>query len=141
MIVDARRPAEEQNPVSVPPLEGEGATMMFWSWSDKDVIAGNLVNPSGAFDGIATYDLASRRYEIHTSRGNYPIWLSDGQRMIFQDGPSISILDVRTGETRKVSTMGPYEVTGASLSLPRDESAIYYSLDIEEADVWLLEME
>jgi len=99
-----------------------------------------MVGASAGFDGIGTFDLKSEHLEVFTKKGTYPIWLRDGRRLVYGDGPSLMLLDTTSGETQPIASFGTDAVAASSISLPRDESSIYFSLNLVEADAWLLEM-
>jgi len=140
LIFDADKPYGEQTPEQIPPVaEGDGF-LGYWSWSNRDVLAGLLVSPSAGFDGIGTYDMKSGSHRIFTKTGGTPFWLSDGRRLIYGDGPSLMLLDTATGRAKEIASFGADTLSASSLSLPRDDSAIYYSLNIVEADAWLMEL-
>ena len=140
LIFDPRRPWKEQTPEELPPPEGDKRLVGFWSWSSKNVLAGFFLSTSGGYDGIVTYDVGQRRYDTFTDKGMGPVWLHDGRRLLFADGHAIRLLDTSTRQTLQVATFAPENVNSFSLSLPRDDSAIYYSLGLEDADVWLLDL-
>jgi WD40-like Beta Propeller Repeat len=119
----------------------------FWpmSWaSDGSRLAGLLVRANGLTDGVAQFELATRRYtrivERAPSTWLIPVWLRDGRRLLLRDRGGISLIDSRTGSTRRLLDVSGYYV-GYSLDATRDDRWITYTETATDGDIWLLKLE
>jgi hypothetical protein len=90
---------------------------------------------------IVTYEMATKAYTVvpGTTRvlsAPEMEWLPDSRRLlVMQDGRTLVVVDVATGDTRTVFSSAPDVLRGFTLSLPRRELSI--SRGPEEADVWI----
>jgi Tol biopolymer transport system component len=119
----------------------------FWpmTWTaDGSRLAGLLVRANGLTDGIAQFDLASRRYtrilEKPPSSWLIPVWLADGRRLLVRDRRGISLVDAATGRTRPLVSVFGYYV-GYSLDVTRDNRWITYTETATDGDIWLMTLE
>src|SRR5204863_5273002 len=73
--------SEESSPSPEPLARPEAGDPPFvpWSWSpDGTTIVGSM-------KGIVLYEIGPRRYRRLTGFGVKPVWLPDGQRLLFTD--------------------------------------------------------
>ena len=135
LLFDPNVPWGEQEPEEV--LRDDSPENFFpWSWSpDGEWLAGDLVQESGAFEGITIYSTTSRAIETITDFGSGPAFLSDSRRLLFTDTEGRLYLVDRETKT-------PVLIPGApALDLvqvgPHDLT-LFYTHRTEEADIWLL---
>ncbi len=134
-LIDAAQPTDPPPlvKVDVPGLE---FTPNDWSRDGR-----RLVGQTGsARPGIVVYDLPAGRFRKVADIGEWPVWLPDGQRVLFVSrGREFHVLDTRTGEDRLV-----FQVSRDTLGPPRltlDGRAAFFSRRVTEADVWLADLE
>ncbi|KAB2961306.1 MAG: protein kinase [Thermoanaerobaculia bacterium] len=137
LLMDARLPWAAQAPkrhAAPPPL----GLFVPNSWSpDGRRIAGQY---GFATPGIVLFSIADGRFERVTEIGEWPVWLPDGERILFVSrGREFHVLDTRTRESRRVfsvarDTLGPPRLT-------RDGRFAYFSRRVTEADLWLANLE
>jgi eukaryotic-like serine/threonine-protein kinase len=90
--------------------------------------------------GVGYYDLATDRHVPLTDFGQWPVWLPDGQRLLFvTGGREFHVVDSRTGEVRRVhatrrDVLGPPRITA-------DGREAVYSRRVTEGDIWLVSLE
>ncbi len=135
-IFDADRPWKEQTPELLPPALGDpGARFLVNSWSpDGTRLVGQV---GGTATGLLMYTLATRTYEQIATFGEWPVFLSDGRRVLFvAGGKDYYVLDTRTKKTEKIYS-GGRDVLGPP-RLTRDGAAMYYSRRVTESDIWLV---
>ena len=134
LLIDAERP--DGRPVRVT-VDVPGLKFSPNSWSPD---GRRLVGQNGlARLGIVTYDLQSRRFAKLSEIGEWPVWLPDGQRVLYVSrGREFHVLDTRTRRDRIVfkvtrDTLGPPRLT-------RDGRAAFFSRRVTEADLWLADL-
>ncbi len=101
---------------------------------DGKTFAGSTGQLLGGPPGLWLYSLETKRYEYLLDRGYYPQWLPDGKRLLFVDGPGVSVIDVATKQVRPVNIgrrLFAFEIA------PDGRSLILYELS-QEADIWLM---
>ncbi len=101
---------------------------------DGKTFAGSTGQLLGGPPSLWLYSLETKRYEYLLDRGYYPQWLPDGKRLLFVDGPGVSVIDVATKQVRPVNIgrrLFAFEIA------PDGRSLILYELS-QEADIWLM---
>ncbi|HWQ31686.1 MAG TPA: protein kinase [Blastocatellia bacterium] len=132
LIAEVGQPWLQQSLQSLP-AAGFPAGLMFWSWSaDGRKLAGHR-------DGIYSYSFETHRYERLTEFGEYPLWLNDNRRLLFNSQDKLFLLDSRTGKTREILSVAPNHFQ--SLGLSRDGRVLCFSLKTTDADIWLASLE
>jgi Tol biopolymer transport system component len=138
LIFDPNRPWRDQTPAVLPRFPSTAGPFVPNSWSpDGQKLAGQI---SLTPQGIATYSLRSRTYDLLTDFGEFPVWLPDSRRLLFvAGGRDFFILDTDTRQSRKVYTatrgvLGPPRLT-------RDGRSAYFTRRMTESDIWLLKIE
>jgi Tol biopolymer transport system component len=134
-IFDAAVPAGAQEPVVLPEPPPSIARFVVMSWSpDGATLAGQNDNPGR---GIVTYSFMTGEYEHLTDFGEWPVWLSDNQRILFvADGSAYFTVDLDTGETREI-----FSSASDVLGPPRKSATgneVFFTRRRTGADVWLL---
>jgi hypothetical protein len=87
---------------------------------------------------IAMFSLGSKEYEILPVEGAYPIWLSDGRRVLFHNEGKLLVLDVETGRIKEI-------LAGVGLdhgfALSHDDRTIWFGITRREADIWMVTLD
>jgi Tol biopolymer transport system component len=137
-VFETNRPWKSQSPEILPAPPSTDGVFMPNSWSpDNQRIAGQI---GRATEGIATYSLRSRSFEVLTDFGEWPVWLPDSRRILFvAAGTDFFVIDTVTKRHRTVYT-GTGEVLGP-LRLTGDGRAAYFTRRITASDIWLLKVE
>ncbi|MDQ6892582.1 MAG: protein kinase [Acidobacteriota bacterium] len=141
--IDARPAVSPRSVRTMPDMEGPEK---FWplSWSrDGRLIAGIAVHPDGGIRAVATYTVASGRFEkfdVGSGRAwRTPVFLADGRRLLVRDSHGISILDIATKRSHPLFPVGGYAV-GESVGITRDNRWITYTETATEGDVWVADL-
>ena len=131
--------AATQRPQYLPPPPMGRFLVTSWS-RDGGRLAGEVGSARGVGEGVAIYSFATRTYERLTDFGEWPVWLPDGQRILFvARRNAYYVVDARTREVRKVWSVERDVLGPPRLSL--DGRWIYFSRRTTEADVWMLTLE
>jgi Tol biopolymer transport system component len=130
-------------PEPLPPFPEPDHWFQVTSWSpDGRSLAGEgprLASSGGG--GVVLYSFDTRRYERLADRGLKPIWLRDGQQLLFSPDPEhLAILDARTRKTRTVFTV-PRGSQIADFTVFKDDRWICVIRSNDEGDVWLARLE
>jgi Tol biopolymer transport system component len=132
-------PWKEQSPETLPrPPEGH---FFLSSWSlDGGRIAGSVYFDDSRASRIAVFSLASQEYEVFPVEGVNPRWLSDGRRMLFADGEKLLLLDVETGQVKKIVERAGLDAQ-AIHAVSGDDRMIYFGIRRSEADIWMVTLD
>jgi len=134
-VADAAKPWSEQNlevlPVPTPP----GGSFNPDSWSHEGRLAMFQNRSDGVSAGVFVYDISSRRLEEIFSFGQFPRWLEDGRRLVFEDRGKLCLADSESKRLRELLAIPPNEIQWPTLS--GDNRLIAFRLVVTEADVWL----
>ena len=103
-------------------------------------MAGRLTRADGTFGGVWVYSFPSQKFEQLTKSGGWPVWLKDGQRLLFHHQDKIHLIDVRSKKVHEVLSVTPQQVFEV-ISLSGDNRTIYFPIHATEADVWLANLE
>jgi len=140
-IFDLRQTWSPQAAVALPKFGPSGTWFEAWSWShDGERIAGTRLSTSGLLSGIVVYDLRTHKYDQLTDFGNSPVWLKDNRRVLFYREDKLYLVDSVTRKTQLVLSVAPYHITW-TISVAPDDGTIYFSLVMDEADIWLAKLE
>jgi Tol biopolymer transport system component len=91
-------------------------------------------------NGVAIYSLESGVFEQLTEFGWAPVWLADSRRLLFPYQDRIYIVDSSSGKVGVVASIGTYTIRPYGLSVSGDNRWIYYAVDMNEADIWLMQL-
>ena len=133
--IDLTLPLEEQAPAAFPDYEDQRVHFVAWDWSpDGDKLAGTF---SGDPMKAGYYSLSQQTYVPLTDTSYYPMWLPDGRRMIFAFQSVISAIDTQTKKITEITRVRDGAMTGLGVSA--DGGLLYYVVNEEESDIWMLE--
>jgi dipeptidyl aminopeptidase/acylaminoacyl peptidase len=126
--------------------EAESFALSAWSPDGKWLCGGVIGRRSSAstvtgVSGTAVYSFETRRFEKLTNFGGAPIWLSDSRRLLFPHGQGIYLVDRASRKVRQITLENPYPIFPAGFRVSKDDRTIYYAVDINEADIWLMTLQ
>ena len=91
--------------------------------------------------GIALLDADTRQIEPLAHIGGFPVWLPDGQRLLVGTGDRLEVLDLASGQAHTILELAPRTLTlPPPITLSPDRSRLYLSMDLSDADLWLVEL-
>ena len=130
-LFDPTRPWKEQKAdVVAPPPDG----FRPYSWSpDGRQILG--IAESVSAPGIMVYSVETRKFARLTTSGTYPHWLSDNRRFVYGDGNRLMLMDAQSKRMREIYSL-PRGIV-RTLTLSKDDRAIYYVANITAGDIWI----
>jgi Tol biopolymer transport system component/predicted Ser/Thr protein kinase len=112
------------------------------SWSADGKWLGGVLfkNQSSATNpnGNAIFSLETKRFEKLTDFGWAPVWLGDSRRLLFPYRDKIYLVDMGSKKVREIFSVDPYTIYSYSLRVSVDDRVIYYALEMNEADIWLM---
>jgi Tol biopolymer transport system component/predicted Ser/Thr protein kinase len=135
-IFDPNRPWKDQTPDKLPPMEGS-YRFGVQDWSpDGKWLAGYLATEAGHLAGIGLFNLETQTYRRLIDFGEWPYWLADSRRLLFDRDGKIFLMDI---ESKRYHDLFPNSaVLGSQARSSKDDSTIYLTLSTAEADIWLL---
>jgi len=135
VLFDSNRPFAQQTPEVLPPFAAASEGFVAIAWSpDGQTLAGQLDLNGRA---IMLYEFGTKTYSRLTSFGEWPAWLPDSRRLVFNDGgKNFWLLDTVSRETRRIYS-GGRDVLGPP-RLTRDGHAMFFTRRTTESDIWLL---
>jgi Tol biopolymer transport system component len=133
LSVEVEIPWEQQTPIVLAP-GGDPADYMFaWSWTQE----GDLL--AGWNDGIVVYDTSAQSREHLTDFGTRPVWIDEGNRLLFFDEDAVYLLDRSTKRTTEILKTAPHRIQ--SFGISSDLRSLYLSVTQAEADIWIAELQ
>jgi hypothetical protein len=117
--------------VTLPPPPDPATAFWAWSWSTDDKIAGW----AGLPNAVWVYAPKTGQY-TRIAPGNWPVWMNDQRRLVYQDGGRLMLADTETAQTREVFAL-PGEVV-AHPRLSQDNRFLYFTHATTGADIWLM---
>jgi dipeptidyl aminopeptidase/acylaminoacyl peptidase len=136
-IIEAHVPQEAGAVVDLPapPAPFTHFTPNAWS-PDGTRIAGQngFTTP-----GFSIYSTETHTYSRAVEFGEWPVWLPDGQRVLFvSGGHEFNLFDTRTRATTRVYSV-KRDILGAP-RLTRDGRQMYFSRRVTDADIWVAKL-
>jgi len=139
-IIEVGKSWQEQTPVMLPPMAGPGSRLGVYSWSPDGqklaLLLGPGINPNSS-RGIVVYSFDTHQYDQVTDFGDWPAWLNDSRRLLFQLNSEIYLVDTQSKKTEKLLSVAP-NLVGNGFALPRNNRLIYFSIVSAEADIWMM---
>jgi Tol biopolymer transport system component len=132
-VFDPSRPWKGQRIEELPVMDPIAPPFQVNSWSPDGARLTGSHGPSA--QGIVLYDFRTRKFELLTDFGEWPVWLPDSRRILFGDGgKAFHVIDSRTKEVRKIfsadaDVIGPPRISRNGLAC--------YSRRVTETDIWL----
>jgi Tol biopolymer transport system component len=122
----------------LPRFERDALFATPWSWSpDGRWLAMNYAH------GVVLHELDTGIFDVLTSSGEWPVFLPDGQRLLFHDKGGLHVVDRTTRRRHEVVRLarGPGD-EGAlpwagRFALSPDARFVYYTHVEVEADIWV----
>ena len=114
-------------------MGNEEAVFRGHAWSpDGELIAGSV----GARVAVYSFETGrSREFD----QGAVPIWLGDNRHLLFRGGARLGLLDITTGDETELLDVAPNSL--GALAFDRDNGWIYFVLQEQENDIYLLTRE
>jgi Tol biopolymer transport system component len=140
VVIDPRLDPKAQKPAEAPGFVSPNVDFNPWSWSpDGTELAGTACGPPTYHGALVVYSFATRTFSrVHESlTAVSPIFLSDGRRLLFQDGSKIMLLDRTTHATRELLSVAP-DTMDLRWSIARDERTIYFVRQVQQSDIWVM---
>jgi Tol biopolymer transport system component len=138
VVLDARKPWNQQTPEPVPFSLSGGVAFAPNSWSaDGRKLALTAFGPD-PFAGTYIYDFESRQVGKVSGLAEANLgarWLSDNRRLLVGYQGRLYLIDSVSGKIHDVLSVLPDDILGYSLS--RDDRLIVYGLRSNKADIWL----
>jgi serine/threonine protein kinase/WD40 repeat protein len=139
-VFDPTRPWNQQTPQVLPTPEASLSPFVAMTWSpDGERLVGQTGYKDRTAAGFVMYSFKTNKYERLTDYGEWPVWLSDGRRLLcVSKGQEFIIIDT---QSRKVKKIFPATLTRNSLGpprLPHDQSYIYFSRRVTESGISLV---
>jgi len=89
--------------------------------------------------GFSIYSMETHTYTRAVESGEWPVWLPDGQRILFvSGGHEFNLFDTRTRAPTRVYSVNR-DILGAP-RLPRDGRQMYFSRRVTDADIWVAKL-
>lgn len=137
-LIDLQKEWNEQKPVELPPTPNN-ATFLIWDWSpDGNYLIGTFMSRKKEEKGIGYYSFKTQTYQKISDVAEIPMWLSDSRRISYAYENKAYILDILTLKKKEIQLPQPEGISTFSVS--RDNKLVYYTVDANEADIWLLDI-
>jgi serine/threonine protein kinase/Tol biopolymer transport system component len=133
-VIDLTVPPDQRVPVPLPAAPGGPFFARSWS-PDSSALAGVVESR-----GIVLFSFATRRYDELGIVGFDPVWMPDGQRLLFLRDGRIFSFDLRTRTEREVLSPAAGSSCG-SLDLAADGRTLYVARTIREGDIGMATMQ
>jgi Tol biopolymer transport system component len=136
VIIEAGKSWKEQSPQVLPEFEPASRFSVF-SWSPDGRRLVGVQHGPARFQGVLTYSFGTQQFEKLTEFGRDPVWLADSRRIVFHDWQEkIYLVDSQSKVAKVLLSVAPNSL-GRGVSVSADNRTIYFSLEQEEADIWL----
>jgi len=143
-IFDPDKPWDQPGNVTMLPSPDRDTQFIPWSWSPTgDRLAGGdrLIgqDPKRDLPGIVILTLATGKYARVTRDGRTPVWLPDGQRLLYAVDNKVMLIDLRTGRSRQVLDVGVARLemaAGGGFSVSPATGRLYVAPVVREGDIW-----
>jgi hypothetical protein len=96
-------------------------------------------DPKRDLPGIVILALATGKYTRITRDGKTPVWLPDGQRLLYAVNNRVMLVDLRTSRSRKVLNVGVARLemaAGGGFSVSPATGRLYVAPVVREGDIW-----
>jgi Tol biopolymer transport system component len=142
-LIDMRSNARPR-PARVIPPPDPGSQVWPFGWTpDGKRLVTAVLGPDGTIPDLAVYSLETGRYErldfVRNAYWEFPLWLSDGRRLVVRTPHGIYLIDSVTKKARMIVSVGGYS-SGECVGITPDDRWITYDETGTEGDIWLAEM-
>lgn len=140
VIIDLDKTWNEQTPQPVVnPKDFSGYfAVRDWSKDGRSLLVSSFEKDDDE-NGIGVYSLTANTYEKITDGGEYPLWLNDNRRFIFNKNDKIYLGDSVKKNITELYSPPSYQIQQPSISA--DNKLIAYRYLQIDAEVWLLNAE
>jgi Tol biopolymer transport system component len=140
------RPWDEAGNVTVLPRPSPETRFIPWSWSpsgDRLAGFGGPLDGSGADRpaGVLIFTPATGQYTRVTQDGTAPtpVWLPDGQRLLYAVSNTLRLVDLRTLRSHEVLNVGSARLemaAGGGFSVSATTGRVYVAPVVRDGDIW-----
>lgn len=137
-LIDLSQPIDRRIVGTLPAAGSREEAFVPSSWSPDGLrVAGSVQRPDELpLPGLYLYSFATRTYERLIDHGALPVWVSDGERLLFIDAGRVGALDLRTRKSWEVLGQPPHaSFTGVALSA--DSRSLYAVRSSDEGEIWM----
>jgi eukaryotic-like serine/threonine-protein kinase len=138
-ILDGNRSFSEQQVVPLPPPSpGRWFVPVRWSPDGRELVGGHG-SPTRTDDTAMAYDPSTGRYRVLWPNAS-PVPLRDPRRLLVVDQHGrLLLVEPATGRSTELLAIENARINSL-FAVSRDEQWIYFAVQREDADVWLLEL-
>jgi len=138
-IFEVDRPWREQKVRVLPRLVDADQLYEINAWApDGKRVAGQLHRADRTHGGIGVHTLGTTSVDWVVDFGEFPVWLSDGRRLLFVGQDKLFLVDTATKRVKELLSVP--NVSIGQFALAPDNRTIYYTASSREADIWMAEM-
>ena len=134
-LIDLAMPMEKRIPQRLPAPTG-GIDFFAFSWSPD---GSRLAGSDRGGRGVSLLSLATGRYERLTNRGNQPVWMHDGRRLLYLTYDAVWALDSVTRRSTRLLEAPPGSFF-RGVDIDRGNRNLYLLRRSEAGDIWALDM-
>ena len=138
-VFDPRVEWTHQTPQTISTLRGAWHRFYETSWSPDGQQLAGIAAPVGKDKGaLVVYSFQTGRFTrlYNSQTAGDPVWLSDGRRLLFDEGSKLRLIDTQTGSVRDLLSIAPDILWLWSVS--RDNRTAYITRRVSQADIWLM---
>jgi Tol biopolymer transport system component len=145
---DPDQPWDEARNLTVLPRPDPETQFIPWSWSPTgDRLAGfgrRDRDPASTLPGVLVLTIGTGHFDRVTSDGRQPgpVWLPDGQRIVYAVSNRLMLLDLRTRRSRELLNVGAGRIepaAGGGFGVSAAAGRIYVAPVTRDGDIWLAE--
>ncbi len=134
-IIDVNRDFKDQRPQQLPPIgTGPRDAFVAWDWSPD----GTKLIGTDDKSQVVYFSFETNRYEKVVDHGTFPMWISDGVRVVYTWEDKVYLADVLTKGAREFLSFP--DAAMRSIYISTDDQLLYYTLGSNESDIWLLDL-
>ncbi len=147
-IFDPDKPWDEKANLTMLPSPDPDTQFIPWSWSPRgDRVAGFgrpiVPGRTVARPGVLILTLSTGKYTRVTSDGTQPtpVWLPDGQRLLYAVSNRVMLVDLRSGRTRELLNVGAARLeaaAGGGFSVSAAAGRLFVAPLMRDGDIWFV---
>jgi hypothetical protein len=145
-VFDPHKPWNEVENFTMLPRPDPNTQFVPWSWSpagDRLAGFGRPTVPGSAMrsPGVLILTLSTGRFTRVTADGTAPtpVWLPDGQRIVYAVGNRVKLVDLRSGRTRELLNVGAARLeaaAGGGFSVSAAAGLLFVAPLMRDGDIW-----